>query len=132
MCIDRIESTHVLRNVVPIGQTIPLSVGGIGNIMLAYMPMDTVKSIIPNYSLNMEKKFEKIRDNKFYISHGERAPGIVAIAVPIFNVLGNIVCVVSMSGPEIRFPDDSMEEKIDFIVDIGREFSSALGYKGEY
>lgn len=132
LCIDRIQSTQVLRNVVSIGQMIPLSLGGVGNVMLAYMPLEMVKSIIPNYSSDMEKKLEKIRQDKYYISYGERIPGIVAIAVPILNSLGNFVCSLNISGPEIRFSKDSMEEKVSFVTDVGRDFSRRLGYKGEY
>lgn len=132
LCIDRIESTHLLRNVVPIGQTVPLSLGAIGNAMLSYMPIDTVKSIIPNISEEHKLKFEEIRKNKYYISRGERVPGIIAIVVPILDSLGNLVCTINISGPEIRFDEDSTKEMLAYILEVGREFSNDLGYKGEY
>ena len=132
LCIDRIQTTQILRNVVPIGQLINLSVGGVGKILLAYMPKERVKSIIEDYSDDFEQTLENIRKNKYYVSYGERVDGIVAIGVPVLNSLGDIICILSISGPTIRFTEDIIEQMLNYLTEVGKDFSYTLGYPHDY
>lgn len=127
MCIDRIESTNVLRNTVALGQMIPLTVGAIGNAMLAFLPEETIRQIIPNYTPELQQKLEKIRKDGYYISRGERVPGTFAIAVPVLDPIGSFVCTLSVAGPAMRFPAGDIEETVQYVVDVGRELSLLLG-----
>ena len=43
ICLDHVESTHSLRRVIPIGESLPLYKGAAGKVLLAWAPKEERK-----------------------------------------------------------------------------------------
>lgn len=129
VCLDRIETTHPLRRVIHIGDRLPLTRGAAGKVLLAWMP-DVKKeaSKIPRSSIS-SAELEKIKQQHFSVSIGEREEGVVAIATPVFDANGEVVAALSMSGPTVRFTSEFIDAMIPLIIKAGEQFSLALGYQ---
>lgn len=127
VCIDVRESTKQLRDVVKIGDSIPLSDGGIGNIFLAYMDQKKLEKVLPNITEDLKNKFKIIHKNQYLVSPGERIIGIKAIALPIFNSHNQVEYVISLSGPKERFSEEDNLEKIEYLSKISHKLSKILG-----
>ncbi len=93
LCVESVESERELRQVVKVGTRHDLQRG------------------------------DKIRESGVAISDGEREDGLFGIAVPILDRDGNLVAAISISGPTARFANDTLEEKKQAILEMGRRVS---------
>jgi DNA-binding IclR family transcriptional regulator len=129
VCLDRIETTHPLRRVIHIGDRLSLTKGAGGKVLLAWMSESerqkhgiTESSISPN-------ELDKIKQDGFYLSIGEREEGVAAIAAPLFNASGHIIAALSISVPTVRFTQEVIEKMTPLIIKSANDISLELGYK---
>jgi DNA-binding IclR family transcriptional regulator len=59
-------------------------------------------------------------------SAGEREPGVGSVSAPIFEPLGALIAVVSLSGPEQRIGRITAKRYASAVVEAAREIESAL------
>lgn len=90
VCIHRVESPRAIRDSIQEGARLPLSVGASGHVILAF---------------NGESGaiYDKIREQYFASSMGERDPETAAIACPVFSIGQKLAGAISVSGPKYRF-----------------------------
>lgn len=129
VCIDRIETTHALRHVVNIGDRLPLARGAGGKALLAWIPEEERKKIIPPEENLPSSELARIQKQGFAISMGERDQGVGAIAAPVFDAEGRLQCSLSLSAPIVRFNREAFERIAPDIVNAASQISAALGYK---
>ena len=79
------ESTHSLRRVIPIGESLPLYKGAAGKVLLAWAPKEERNRMIVQYGHLSEEEFASIRHNGYAITQDESEHGLFALSVPIFN-----------------------------------------------
>jgi DNA-binding IclR family transcriptional regulator len=120
ICVERVESTHPLRRVVNVGDDLPLDRGAAGKVLLAFGPPGPVH-IEP-------KDAEYIRLKGYEVTHGEREPGVSAIAAPIFDHRGRLLAALAISGPTFRFGPAVLPDYIGAVVNCARSISQSLGY----
>jgi len=110
VCLDRV---HDMRGIEvhwwAIGGTLPLNCGGAPKVFLAYQPDDVIKRILsgPLEKLNaksitdpdvLRKQLLTIRKRGWECAIDDVAVGITALAVPVFDSEGQMLCCVSMAG----------------------------------
>ncbi|MEH7385948.1 IclR family transcriptional regulator [Bacillus sp. JJ1521] len=133
ICIQQFESLQSVRHAVRIGEKLPLTLGATGKVLLAYQSDEFIEKtyIRENPKKNKEdlkKDLDQIVDERFAKSIDEREVGSSAIATPIFDVNGNVIAALSISGPTTRFKEEVITKLRNLLIEGGIEISSNLGY----
>jgi DNA-binding IclR family transcriptional regulator len=104
---------------VDLGRRWPLHAGSTGKAILAFASDDLRRQVLDNpmSALTTEtmtdrdvltQELEKIREQGYATSRGERQPGAASAAAPIFGPRGLVVGAVSLCGPADRVPPSVM------------------------
>jgi IclR family transcriptional regulator, acetate operon repressor len=108
MFVAATESTHEVRYVVRLHTWMPIHVGASGLAILAFLPPAAraealAAAHLPEQDLvRLERELEIIRGARYAITEGQRVPGAVGIAAPIFGATGAVVGDVGLSVPSQR------------------------------
>jgi len=118
-----VDSSKPLRYVVPLNEWIPVYCASSGMAIMAFLPQEEIERIIEHTGLvpvtehsitdpvALRAELARIRAQGYSCSHGQRVPGAVGIAVPIFGPEGRVVGDLNLTIPEQRF-DASMEPRL--------------------
>ncbi|MEK3937457.1 IclR family transcriptional regulator [Sporosarcina sp. FSL W7-1349] len=135
--IDFIESSFRLRVTEQLGLRLPLHVGAVRKVILAYMKPEEQEKYIancnweartPNTDTNEKKLRENIADIKaqgFAVSHGETTLGTVGIAVPIFETDG-VVGSLSIVVPDVRANEEIIPEYAALLLQSAYNISKKM------
>jgi DNA-binding IclR family transcriptional regulator len=126
VCIDRIETTHSLRRVMNVGESLPLEKGAAGKVLLAGMNDADLKRLRV-YSRWDELK--KCKKDGFAVSVGEREEGVAGIAAPIMDANGDVHACITLSGPTVRFSEAFIVKMIPEVVKTADNISLDIGYR---
>ena len=126
VCIAKVESTHALRRTVKVGEVLPLSRGAVGEMFMAYMDETKRKELLPKGMDYPTDYFKNIKLKGYAINDGRQEEGVYAIAAPVLNHEGEIVSVLSISGPSERIRKFQSE-----LVRVIREEAGLLSEKME-
>jgi IclR family transcriptional regulator, acetate operon repressor len=113
--IDRVESHWPLRTHLQVGSRVPLHCGASGKVFLSFMPANkrkrlltaaplrrcTERTVVDPKRILIELK--KVRVTKVGLDNQEFMPGLIGIAVPIFDSRGRACATVSMHAPTVRW-----------------------------
>lgn len=126
VCIAKVESTHALRRTVKVGEVLPLSRGAVGEMFMAYMDETKRNELLPKGMDYPTDYFKNIKLKGYAINDGRQEEGVYAIAAPVLNHEGEIVSVLSISGPSERIRKFQSE-----LVRVIREEAGLLSEKME-
>lgn len=114
VCIHRVESPRAIRDSIQEGARLPLSVGASGHVILAF---------------NGESgaAYDKIREQLFASSMGERDPETAAIACPVFSIGQKLAGAISVSGPKYRFEAADIPAMVGVLQKHCAKLSVAFG-----
>lgn len=114
--LTQVETHEAIRAFFPPGMKSPMHVSGIGKALLAFYPPARVAQIVARKGLAgftarsltepdaLTADLDAIRARGYSIDDEERAEGMRCVAAPIFNVYGEPVAGLSVSGPAFRMP----------------------------
>jgi DNA-binding IclR family transcriptional regulator len=113
-----IESSHELRYVVTLDKWMPLYVGSSGLAILAFLPehergavlasLRTLDGAMPSVS-ELSTILDDVRRKGYAKTIGQRVPGAVGIAAPVFGSGGTVVGDLGLSIPVLRFSEGDEE-----------------------
>lgn len=129
ICLDHVESSHALRRVIPMGESLPLYKGAAGKILLAWAPKEERNRMIVQYGHLSESEFASIRHNGYAVTQDESEHGLFALSVPIFNFEEQVVASLTIAGPTMRFYDSIRQKMLFTLSQYAYEISYALGYR---
>ncbi len=129
ICIDHIESTHSLRRVIPLGESLPLYKGAAGKVLLAWANKKERQHVIEEYGHVSEEELQAIRHNGYAVTQDESEHGLFALSVPIFNFEAHVVASLTIAGPTMRFYDSIRQKMLFTLHQYAYEISYALGYR---
>lgn len=123
-CLSKIEPNKRVKFDTKIGSRKPLHCSGAGKIFLAHQSERVINKILskslkkmtPNTITDPDKLYCElimIRQRGYAIDNEESEIGLFSISVPVFNFLGDVICSVSISGPEFRL---SNKEYLDTMI----------------
>lgn len=92
VCQYRVDSAHVLRDHVRVGDVLPLDRGAGGRVLLAFGGASG-------------EPYDTIRQQGFVCSVGDRVPGLVGIAAPVWQRGKDLLGALTLTVPESRFQD---------------------------
>src|SRR5581483_3706805 len=100
-----------LRTIVPVGTLLPLTAGSAGKVFLAFASEPDRERLLAGRRRSTSRtpsraellrQLETIRRRGWAQSMGERQAGVGSVSAPVFGPGGELVAVVSVSGPETR------------------------------
>lgn len=113
--VESVESNQVLRYVVELNKWKPIYVGAAGWAVMAFLSRRERQAIVEGTSLSpvtdrsvsdpveLEEQLGQVRERGYAITHGQRIPGAVGLAVPLFGPSGRVLGSIGLSMPEQRF-----------------------------
>lgn len=135
MFVASVESSQALRYVVRLYEWMPIPFGASGLAILAYLPDDERDAVFddvlshPEPALRrttLERELDVIRTKGYAQTRGQRVPGAVGIAAPIFASNGRVLGDVGLSIPEQRFPANDDGRLATSVMDCARAITAQL------
>lgn len=104
VCIRRLHGRGVQVLVLKPGGTLPLHLGGVGRVTLAYGPEDAERYLThiqdPEVSMDsVRADVQLTRDQGYCISDEDVTIGVAAVAVPVLDPNGGFRAALSVAGP---------------------------------
>lgn len=108
--IARVESAHPLSYVLPVGERLPLHLGGAGKIFLAEMDADEVDAALADAGTihlasgdtvtpeELKAALGHIRNDGYALSVGERTIGISSVTAPVRAADDTLLAVLGVTG----------------------------------
>jgi DNA-binding IclR family transcriptional regulator len=137
VCVDTVESTSELRTIVPVGSSLPLTAGSAGKVFLAWASEPDRERLLEKRlerftpktptALQIRGQVDAIRRRGWSMSSGERERGVGSVSAAILGPDGELVAVVSISGPESRVGVLAARRFSRAVVAAAREIERALG-----
>ena len=120
-----------------VGIRAPLYCTGIGKAMLACLDDQTInrilskpmKSFTPDTKTTPEELWNDIyftRENGYSIDNMEHEFGVKCVAVPLLNQAGHLKGAISVSGPSLRFQDDTICEYAKILLEVASEVKNVI------
>ena len=120
-----------------VGETYPVHASATGKLLLAEMTDEEVAEALPRkleaYTPRtitklgtLLEELHIVRKRGYAILESELEEGLFVVAVPVRDVAGALVGIVSVNGPEQRLKSDSLPETIEQIRLAGKEIAKAL------
>jgi IclR family acetate operon transcriptional repressor len=133
--IARVESDKPLNYVLPVGERLPLYLGGAGKIILAdLLPADVDRLLTevghvmlasgqPLKKSSLVAELDDIRRNHYAVSVSERQYGIASVSAPVRTPDDTLVGVLGVTGPMEELTGDRLAQLIPEV----RRAATALG-----
>lgn len=114
VCLHRVDSPRAIRDAIHEGARLPLTVGASAHVILAFNGLSGAK-------------YDRIREQLFAISLGERDPESAAVAAPVFVVQQQLLGAISLSGPKYRFEKANTKKIVEVLHQHCKALSESLG-----
>lgn len=134
LLLDYVPGLYELVYIPKLGRINPLNVGASSKVILAFLEKGKIDEIICKYESGLKKinnsallkDLEKIREQGYFISFGEREEGLVSVSAPILDGK-SAVGSIALGFPEKRFSGCDMDKYIRSILDGAKEISLKIG-----
>lgn len=113
-CLVRVEGPQAIRHHIRVGEALPLDKGAPGRVLLAF-------------GGKRGRIYDEIRREGYYMSIGERDPEIASVSAPVFGRHNRILGSISVSGPAVRLPRETLQRFAGTVIEKARALSYALG-----
>ena len=136
--LDQVAGPSALQPHNWVGQHIPLHATSNGKVLLAWLPDGELTDLLgrlPSYTGRtitsrgaLRKQLDRVRADGYAVAVDELEVGLTAIAAPVRNAHGDVVCSMSVSGPTFRLAPERVEEVVPLLVEAADELSHRLGW----
>lgn len=136
--LDQVAGPSALQPHNWVGQHIPLHATSNGKVLLAWLglpELDVLLGRLPSFTgstittkAQLRRSLETVREHGYAVAVDELEVGLTAIAAPVRNAHGDVVCSISLSGPTFRLDADRVVEVTPLLVDAADELSHRLGW----
>lgn len=120
--VQRVDSPHILRYTVRIGQRLPLHLGAAGHVLAAGLPDEELAQLLSQVDQvrlssgrimtreELAERIARVRLQGFDISQEERELGVVAVAAPVVRPGKGTIAAIAVLGPPSRLSPDKAEQ----------------------
>ena len=136
VCYAHEESLLSMRCVVRVGDRFPLWAGAAGKCLLAYASPNLVEQELAKLqaltprTINDRERFlselARVRDAEEAVSSGERVPGVISVAVPLFSRRNDVLYTLSLALPEARATDAHIKDCLSKTKEAARVIAGQL------
>jgi IclR family acetate operon transcriptional repressor len=139
--VEKLDSPEQLRIHSRIGASVPLYCTAVGKVMLAHMPDDERRTILPRLGLRrltpntvgniqeLEAELYRVRKNGYACDLEEHEPHIRCVAAPIWDHAGSVNASLSITAPVVRMALTRLRQLAPLIQAAGLQISRELGYR---
>ncbi|MBS0126136.1 HTH-type transcriptional regulator BhcR [Thetidibacter halocola] len=137
--LSQVETHESIRAFFPPGTMSPMHASGIGKALLAQMPVEEAARVTAAEGLTrfthhtltrpdaLSADLAMTRRRGYAIDNEEKTLGMRCIAAPIFDVHGEAVAGISVSGPSARIPDEIIPEIGAKVIEAAKEVTKGIG-----
>lgn len=134
-----VESAQRLRYVVDTEHWVPVYAGASGLAVMAFLPEEEREAIVRHTRLapltsatisepyRLEHTLANIRAAGYAVTHGQRIPGAVGLAAPVFGPTGDVIGDISVTIPEHRFDPGSESRLADLVIQCAGNITQEIG-----
>ncbi|UWZ39181.1 helix-turn-helix domain-containing protein [Dactylosporangium roseum] len=134
ICILGLESPQIMRGRIPLGETIPLTHGTSGKVILAWVDealrARLLAELAPEVRENVTRQLVFIEANGYLSTEHDPNQGVGALAVPVFGPYG-IVGSLGAIGPAERWNADQRRKHARVGLKCAARMAAELGYVGD-
>lgn len=135
MCLEKVDSTRLVKISHERGSGRPLHLGASGKILLAYQEADFVSGYLerkqaekrPAVPEDLSRQLDDIRARGYAFSDSELDSDAVAVAAPVFDDSGFLAAGLTVAGPKERMNENKLGTWITAVRDRARNMSRCLG-----
>jgi DNA-binding IclR family transcriptional regulator len=133
-----VESTHTLRYAIELNKWLPVYAGASGLAILAFLEKEEIQAVIRRTKLapltsqsigdasKLQTELAKVRRNGYAASRGQRIPGAVGFAAPVFSSSGKVLGDICVTVPEQRFLKSSEGRLVELLLKTANEVTETL------
>jgi DNA-binding IclR family transcriptional regulator len=134
------ETSTDLKVTHRVGSSFPLARGAHGKVLAAYMPEQTVCSILRSQGIikytaktivgfeNFMKHLNRVRLQGFGVDDEEVERGVRSLAAPVQDASGNVIASIGVSAPSFLIPKSKIISGARSVKQIAAELSAELGW----
>jgi IclR family acetate operon transcriptional repressor len=130
--LDFAQSPLSVRSVAEVGRTSTAHATAVGKVFLAHggtpprgdLPSYTERTIVDPAVLDIEVSRAKKRG--WAEALGEREEDLNAVAAPVLNATGQLVAILGVQGPAVRFNPRAMHSAAELLAERAELISAAL------
>ena len=137
VCIFRIEGDQAITRNIRVGETAPLFRGSAGKVIASGLSKKEADKILEKYVADgifrpdeipdIRRETQIVKEQGYAISRGERLKGSASMAVPVKDVMGNVVASLSIASIESRYNDENQKRYLQLLLEATRQISSDNG-----
>ncbi|WP_151550122.1 MULTISPECIES: IclR family transcriptional regulator [Corynebacterium] len=121
-CVAAQEPSSGLQNTVPVGFRMPLTAGSAARVFVAYAPPHLRDTILRDAHFTTTD-LEQVRAQGYADSVSEREVGLASVSAPIFDGNGELLAVLSVSGPAERLGPNPGARHGQALLEASRQLS---------
>lgn len=137
--LGQVETHATIRAFFPPGTASAMHSSGIGKALLSRMEDKRQRQVLaagqlerftPNTLIEPEAMIADLRETKargYAFDAEERNIGMRCIAAPVYNVFGEAVAGISVSGPTARITDDRIDDLATSVIAAAAQLTRAVG-----
>lgn len=137
--VSQVETHSNIRAFFPPGSVSEMHASGIGKALLAFMPQDRREAVLSGRELTrytdqtltdpatLDRDLAICRARGYAVDADEKTQGMRCIAAPVYDVFGEAVAGLSVSGPTSRISDSDIPRLAEHVTDAARQLSAAVG-----
>jgi DNA-binding IclR family transcriptional regulator len=130
--LDYVQSPLSVRSVAEVGRASAAHATAVGKVFLAHggkipagpLPAYTERTIVDHEVLEVE--VAGVRERGWGQGLGEREEDLNAVAVPVLDPAGQLVAILGIQGPAVRFSPRVMRTAVKLLMERAEHISSAL------
>jgi DNA-binding IclR family transcriptional regulator len=101
VCVAALEPAAGLRDTVPVGARLPMTMGSGAKVLLAHSDAATQQAVLPSAKFT-NRVLADVRRRGWAQSVAEREPGVASVSAPVRDSRGVVIAAISVSGPRDR------------------------------
>ena len=137
--VSQVETDASIRAFFPPGTLSAMHASGIGKALLAQMSPERVDALLAGVALQqftpstitegaaLKANLQAVRDQGFAVDDEERNAGMRCIAAPVFDMNGEAVAGISVSGPTSRVGHADIATLSQPVMAAARQLTIAIG-----
>ncbi|MCF3972739.1 HTH-type transcriptional regulator BhcR [Paracoccus salsus] len=137
--VSQAETQETIRAFFPPGTRSPLHCSGIGKALLAFGRPETLAALVEHTPLKrftdktlttaeaLKEDLARIRHRGFAFDDEEKSRGMRCIAAPVFDLTGEAVAGISVSGPSHRIGHEHVKTLGAVVAAAAQDLSQAMG-----
>jgi len=133
--VDFVQSASSVQSVARLGRPSVGHATATGKVLLAFGETDPAPGPLKAYTkrtiMNRERlaaELDRVRRVGFAEAMGEREEHLNAIAAPVFGARGELMAIVGVQGPALRFNREAMRAAVQPLLERTAAVSATLGY----